>query len=81
MKIIRNAWFAFMIAVFGVTAITLFAPYIPVDETRYLSVAWEMRLNHSFVVPLLNGLPYSNKPPLLFWLINLDISYGRRPET
>ena len=41
---------------------------IPIDETRYLSVAWEMWLRGDFWVPYLNGQPYSHKPPLLFWL-------------
>ena len=45
--------------------------YIPPDETRYLAVAWDMWLHHDFLVPHLNHLPYSHKPPLLFWLINL----------
>jgi 4-amino-4-deoxy-L-arabinose transferase-like glycosyltransferase len=45
-------------------------PLLPIDETRYLSVAWEMWLRGSFLVPLLNGEPYSHKPPLLFWLIH-----------
>jgi len=45
-------------------------PPIPVDETRYLSVAWEMWTSGNLLVPHLNGLPYSHKPPLLFWLIN-----------
>jgi len=46
-------------------------PLFPVDETRYVSVAWEMWLNHDYWVPHLNGETYSHKPPLLFWLINL----------
>jgi len=46
-------------------------PAMPIDETRYLTVAWEMRLSGDWLVPHLNGLPYSHKPPLLFWLINL----------
>ncbi|MFP5284830.1 MAG: ArnT family glycosyltransferase, partial [Thermoanaerobaculia bacterium] len=40
-------------------------------ETRYVSVAWEMWLRGDFLVPHLNGLPYSEKPPLLFWLFHL----------
>ncbi|HXV07278.1 MAG TPA: glycosyltransferase family 39 protein [Burkholderiales bacterium] len=44
-------------------------PLWPVDETRYLSVAWEMWLRADFLVPYLNGAPYSHKPPLLFWLM------------
>jgi len=45
-----------------------FWPIIPIDETRYVSVAWEMWLRDEFLVPHLNGEPYSHKPPLLFWL-------------
>lgn len=48
---------------------TLSLPIIPFDETRYVSVAWEMWNHHSFLVPLLNGEPYSHKPPMLFWMI------------
>ena len=51
--------------------VALFLPAMPIDETRYLAVAWEMRLHGDFLVPHLNGAPYSDKPPLLFWLINL----------
>lgn len=46
-------------------------PILPIDETRYASVAWEMWVRGDFLVPHLNGLPYSEKPPLLFWLMNL----------
>lgn len=46
-------------------------PLLPVDETRYLTVAWEMWQGGSKIVPHLNGEIYSHKPPLLFWLINL----------
>lgn len=46
-------------------------PLMPVDETRYTSVAWEMWTRGDLLVPHLNGLPYSEKPPLLFWLMNL----------
>ncbi|MGR8952112.1 MAG: ArnT family glycosyltransferase [Gammaproteobacteria bacterium] len=43
---------------------------IPIDETRYLSVAWEMWQRNDFLVPYLNGHTYSHKPPLLFWLFH-----------
>jgi len=49
----------------------LLRPAMPIDETRYLTVAWEMRVSGDWLVPHLNGMPYSHKPPLLFWLINL----------
>ena len=45
--------------------------YIPIDETRYVTVAWNMWLNGDYLVPYLNGVAYSHKPPLLFWLINI----------
>ena len=45
--------------------------YFPIDETRYVTVAWNMWLNGDYLVPYLNGTAYSHKPPLLFWLINL----------
>ena len=45
-------------------------PLLPVDETRYLSVAWEMWSRNDFLVPRLNGEAYSHKPPLLFWMIH-----------
>ena len=54
------------------TAVTLVCrPLLPVDETRYVSVAWEMWHNGEFLAPHLNGIPYSHKPPLLFWTIHL----------
>lgn len=46
-------------------------PLFPIDETRYVTVAWEMWLRGDFLVPYLNGETYSHKPPLLFWLMQL----------
>ncbi len=46
-------------------------PLLSVDETRYLTVAWEMYLQKSLFVPTLNFEPYFQKPPLLFWAIDL----------
>jgi len=53
----------------AVAAAVTLRPPLPVDETRYLSVAWEMWLRGDFLVPHLNGEPYHHKPPLLFWLM------------
>lgn len=46
-------------------------PLLPVDETRYASVAWEMWHTGNWFVPHLNGGAYDHKPPLLFWLIHI----------
>ncbi|MFN6951966.1 MAG: ArnT family glycosyltransferase, partial [Albidovulum sp.] len=46
-------------------------PLLPIDETRYLDVAWEMWLSGDYAHLTRNFAPYTHKPPLLFWLINL----------
>ncbi|MGZ8215797.1 ArnT family glycosyltransferase [Methylomagnum sp.] len=46
-------------------------PLTPVDETRAVSVAWEMWQRGDWLVPHLNGETYSHKPPLLQWGIHL----------
>ena len=44
------------------------------DEGRYAEIAREMHLRGEWVVPLLQGQPYLDKPPLLYWLV--EISYA-----
>ncbi len=76
MRHVRELWLPFLILVQSSLLFSLLLPFFPVDETRYLSVAWEMNINDSFIVPLQHGLPYSPKPPLLFWLVNLDEQFS-----
>lgn len=59
-----------MLAVLSLAAIVS-RPLTPIDETRYIGVAWEMWLRGDFLVPFKNGLPYSHKPPLMIWLYQL----------
>ncbi|MGD2137376.1 MAG: glycosyltransferase family 39 protein [Gammaproteobacteria bacterium] len=54
----------------ALAAALVWRPLLPVDETRYATVAWEMWQRGDFLVPYLNGEPYSHKPPLYFWLIH-----------
>ena len=61
---------ALLLAILTVVAIAA-RPLTPIDETRYVSVAWEMWLRNDWLVLFKNGAPYSHKPPLLFWLYNL----------
>jgi 4-amino-4-deoxy-L-arabinose transferase-like glycosyltransferase len=46
-------------------------PALPIDETRYLAVAWEMWWRGSVAVPVIDGAFYTGKPPLMFWLMEL----------
>ena len=48
------------------------------DEPRYAQVSKEMHDTGNFIVPHLNSAPYPDKPPLLFWLINLfSLPFGK----
>jgi 4-amino-4-deoxy-L-arabinose transferase-like glycosyltransferase len=59
------------LALVALLAATSFVrPIFPVDETRYVGVAWEMWQRGDFLVPYQNGVPYSHKPPLYFWLMH-----------
>jgi len=61
----------------AVGAALVMRPLMPLDETRYFAVAWEMWRSGNIAVPHLNGETYSHKPPLLFWLINLGwVAFG-----
>lgn len=41
------------------------------DEGRYAEIAREMLVRGEWVVPYLQGEPYLDKPPLLYWLVVL----------
>lgn len=41
----------------------------PPDEPRYAQVAWEMLSSGDYLLPRVNNQPYTEKPPLLFWMI------------
>ena len=41
------------------------------DETSYGQVVREMRATGAFFLPTLNGTPFTHKPPIHFWLIDL----------
>lgn len=49
-------------------------PDIPIDETRYVSVAWEAWQSGDWLIMHMNDQPYHHKPPLLFWLIGMGWS-------
>lgn len=49
---------------------------LPLHSTRTLGVAWEMWHLGQWLLPHHNGLPYSHKAPLLYWLIHAGWAIG-----
>jgi 4-amino-4-deoxy-L-arabinose transferase-like glycosyltransferase len=47
-------------------------PLVGPDEPRYAQVAREMLLRGDYITPTLGGLPWFEKPPLLYWLMILS---------
>jgi 4-amino-4-deoxy-L-arabinose transferase-like glycosyltransferase len=45
------------------------APLLEPQEPRYAEIPRQMLQEGSFVVPVLHGEPYLDKPPLLYWLV------------
>jgi 4-amino-4-deoxy-L-arabinose transferase-like glycosyltransferase len=40
------------------------------NEGLYAEIAKEMYSSHQYIIPTLNGVPYIEKPPLLYWLVS-----------
>ena len=49
-------------------------PLLDNNEGLYAQIPWEMLQRGNFIIPYLNGVPYIEKPPLLYWLISLSYS-------
>ena len=62
-------------AVFVASLATLITPFrrdlFVGDETKYAQVIREMRASGAFFLPTLGGQPFTHKPPIHFWLIDL----------
>jgi 4-amino-4-deoxy-L-arabinose transferase-like glycosyltransferase len=43
----------------------------PADEPRFALVARDMVLNHQWLIPMIGGDTYADKPPVFFWLIGI----------
>jgi 4-amino-4-deoxy-L-arabinose transferase-like glycosyltransferase len=44
-------------------------PLVGPDEPRYAEVAREMLARHDLITPTLGGMPWFEKPPLLYWFM------------
>jgi 4-amino-4-deoxy-L-arabinose transferase-like glycosyltransferase len=61
---------ALLLLVAGLLFFTkLRAPLLEPQEPRYAEIPRQMLQEGSFVVPVLHGEPYLDKPPLLYWLV------------
>ena len=61
---------------FGLGDYGLYEPH----EGHFAGVAQEMHFRGDWITPTLNGSPYLNKPPLLYWLIALSMAVGEPSE-
>ncbi len=66
----KRAWLVLFIAIsifylWGLGTL----PFVGPDEPRYAQVAREMLERRDLITPTLGGLPWFEKPPLLYWLM------------
>lgn len=69
----------FLVFLFLAAAISFFIglaayPLFDNNEGLYAEIPREMLLSGNFIIPHLNGVPYIEKPPLLYWLIAASYS-------
>src|SRR3979411_528267 len=66
----KRGW---LLLFFGIAAFYFWGfgllPLVGPDEPRYAEVAREMFARHDLITPTLGGLPWFEKPPLLYWLM------------
>ncbi|MCC7498435.1 MAG: glycosyltransferase family 39 protein [Bryobacterales bacterium] len=78
----RAAWIlliifaAYWLYLFGLTAVGLLGP----DEPRYASIGRAMALTGDWVTPRLWGVPWFEKPVLLYWLTGWSFRAGLSPD-
>ena len=69
----KRAWLLLFIAIAGFYLWGLGSfPLVGPDEPRYAEVAREMLARRDLITPTLGGLPWFEKPPLLYWMMMLS---------
>src|SRR5438105_525950 len=69
----KRVWLLLFIAIAGFYLWGLGSfPLVGPDEPRYAEVAREMLARRDFITPALGGLPWFEKPPLLYWIMILS---------
>lgn len=49
--------------------IRIYLPDSTGEEGRYASAAWQMYIQHEWLIPRISGAIYLDKPPLFYWLM------------
>ncbi|TWT71467.1 ArnT family glycosyltransferase [Crateriforma conspicua] len=75
------AWASLIATACVVLGANLAYPLIEPDETRYAQIAIEMIKSRDWVTPTLDGEPYLDKPPLMYWLTALSFQTFGTTET
>jgi len=69
----KRAWLLLFIAISAFYLWGLgYLPLVGPDEPRYAQVAREMLLRRDLITPTLGGMPWFEKPPLLYWMMMLS---------
>jgi 4-amino-4-deoxy-L-arabinose transferase-like glycosyltransferase len=70
---IRRAGFLLLMAwTVGVVFARVGLPLLEPEEARYAEIPREMLVEDSWLVPVHGGQPYLDKPPLLYWLVQVS---------
>jgi 4-amino-4-deoxy-L-arabinose transferase-like glycosyltransferase len=69
-KLAKRGWFLLFLAIAAFYIYGLgFLPLVGPDEPRYAEIGREMFTRRDFVTPTLGGMPWFEKPPLLYWMM------------
>ncbi|TWT98495.1 phospholipid carrier-dependent glycosyltransferase [Stieleria varia] len=69
------AWATLLLASAAVFLLNPSYPLIEPDETRYAQIALNMIETGDWVTPMLDGQPYLDKPPLMYWCTALSLRF------
>ena len=69
-KLAKHGWKILFLAIVAIYVYGLGSlPLVGPDEPRYAQVAREMFQRGDFITPTLGGMPWFEKPPLLYWMM------------
>ncbi len=72
--IVHCDWFFLLLYMAVLLIVAPFLPSFDLDEALYRRIVQEMKLTGNYLIPTWDGLPFYDKPPVLYWAILL-VSY------